>query len=155
MYSLISILAIFWTSDVSSWSVNFYNKTLHKHKKSQKIWETYNLSGQFHRHRCERFLPSDWLGIGPAASLFGPQQLGKGETGKSGNPTLHYRCKLWGRFGRFSWLCPGRTVTRQHPLSVATLFHSPSDDGQITTNCLFHYYVLLLLVKSDVNDIIA
>ncbi len=38
---------------------------------------------------------------------------------------------------------------------VSKLLHSSADPGQITSNCLFHYYESHILVKSNQNDFIA
>ncbi len=93
---------------------------------------------------------ANWLGESPAASPIG-SQLGEWETRKSGNlPPLHYRYEVNTGFGRFSWLCPGRTVTwhtTPPPLLVAQLLNSSADPGKITSNCLFQYYVSHILVK--------
>jgi hypothetical protein len=99
------------------------------------------------------FFHSDWLR--PPCSISYWPRAGSGRDGKSQQPPLHYTCEL-----RMIWQVflnlPRQNCHMTHPrLPGVQLLHSSSDPGQIISNCLIHYYVSHILVKSYQNNIIA
>ncbi len=103
---------------------------------------------------------SDLLGTSPEPSPIG-SQLREGDRKNLVRdlvtlPPLYVELSWgWTRLDFLTMPKQSCHLTHHPPLLVAQLLHSSADTGQITPNCLFHYYVSHMLVKLYKIGIIA